>query len=351
MGIGRTIGCSNLFAASLSDSPAEAFMKRIPIFVHLLLSALPLVMADERPPSTALERGILLFEAEKYDAARGVLEEVASGAGADGRASFYIGRAYFEENKWKDAASWLEKAVEKAPGTADYHLWLGRAYSRWAQDSSWLRKLSLAGDIRASLEKAVELAPDNLEAREDLMTFYVVAPGVAGGDLEKARAQAEKIKSMDVSLGHLAYGQIHESEEDFAKARVEYQAAIKAAPEEERPYYKLGYLLQRTEDWEGAFQTFTALAEKKPDDINALYQVGRTGALSGQHLDEAAAALEEVVLRQSEGRHRSPAWTHYRLGQVYQHMGKTEKAKITFQAALDLDPKHKEAKKALRALK
>jgi tetratricopeptide (TPR) repeat protein len=320
-------------------------------WILLLLSVMPLATADAGAPSTALERGIRLFEAGKYDAARGVLEEVVSIDGADGTASFYVGRAYFEETKWKDSAKWFEKAVEKAPGTADYHLWLGRAYSRWAQDSSWLRKLSLAGNIRSSLAKAVELAPDNLDARYDLMTFYVVAPAVAGGDLEKARAQAGEIKSRDVVRGHLAYGQIHESEEDFEKALTEYEAAIKAAPEEARPYHSLGLLQQRTEDWAGAVRTFTALAEKKPDDMRAVYQIGRTGALSGRHLDEAAAALEVYVQHEPGEDYPSLAWAHYRLGQVYQHMGKTDKAKARFETALNLDPDHKEAKKALKALK
>jgi tetratricopeptide (TPR) repeat protein len=325
-------------------------MNRILLVVALLLSVMPLATADEGTPSTALERGIRLFEAEKYDAARGVLEEVASGAGGDGMASYYVGRAYFEESRWKDSAKWFEKAVEKAPGTADYHLWLGRAYSRWAQDSSWLRQLSLAGDIRTSLQKAVDLAPDNLEAREDLMTFYVVAPGVAGGDLEKAGAQAGEIKSRDAVRGHLAYGRIHESQEDFEKARADYEAAIKAAPEDERPYYNLGFLLQRTEDWAGAHRAFTALAEKKPDDMRAVYQIGRTGALSGQHLDEAAAALEKYVQHEPGENNPSLAWAHYRLGQVYRHMAKTDKAKATFETALNLDPDHEDAKKALKAL-
>jgi tetratricopeptide (TPR) repeat protein len=323
----------------------------VPLIATLLLSAMPLVTAEEGAPSTALDRGIRLFETGKYDAARGVLEEVASGADADGRASFYVGRACFEESRWKDAARWFEKAVQKAPGTADYHLWLGRAYSRWAQDSSWIRKLSLAGDIRASFDKAVELAPDNLEAREDLMTFYVVAPAVAGGDLEKARAQAEEIKSRDIVRGHLAHGRISESQEDFEKARADYEAGIRAAPEDERLYYRLGYLLQRVEDWEGALRTFTALAERKPDEMRAVYQIGRTGALSGRHLDEAAAALERYAQHEPGEDSPSLAWAHYRLGQVYLHMGRTDKAKAALETVLKLDPGHEEAKKALKALK
>jgi tetratricopeptide (TPR) repeat protein len=80
-------------------------------------------------------------------------------------------------------------------------------------------------------------------------------------------------------------------------------------------------------------------------------QHSRTGALSGQHLDEAAAALEDLVQRESGKSYPSLAWAHYRLGQVYQHMGKADKAKARFETAFNLDPGHKEAKKALKAFK
>lgn len=306
----------------------------------------------EGPASTAVDRGIRLYEAQKLDAAIDILRQAASQGSSDGRAHYYTGRAYFDKGQYKESAGWFEQAVERVPGNAEYHLWLGRAYGSWARESNMFRKMSLAGDIKREFVKAVELDPENLDARGDLISFYLEAPGVAGGDKEKALEQAKEIKSRDPIQGHFALGRVYESKEEPEKAANEFRSAIKLDPKDDRAYFRLAYLQQRGEDFDGAHETFMALAKAMPDDLSAQYQIGRNAAMSGKHLEEAAASLRRYLEEHQPGDDGpSNAWAHCRLGQVYGHMGKREQARAEFDEALKLDPDHKEAKKALKDLK
>ena len=84
--------------------------------------------------------------------------------------------------------------------------------------------------------------------------------------------------------------------------------------------------------------------------IGALFQIGKTGALSGQRLERAEEALAEY-LKATPGREDPPlAAAHWRLGMVYEKKSDRERAKSEYQSALRLDPKYKPAQDALKKL-
>ena len=51
------------------------------------------------------------------------------------------------------------------------------------------------------MEKAIQLDPDNLDAREGLFQYYTQAPFFVGGSASKAAAQLEEIRRRDVDRG------------------------------------------------------------------------------------------------------------------------------------------------------
>jgi hypothetical protein len=69
-----------------------------------------------------------------------------------------------------------------------------------AQQVNRLKALTMAGDIRGAYEKAVQLEPGNRTARFALFNFYFVAPGIAGGGLDKARVFAEQTQAVDLRV-------------------------------------------------------------------------------------------------------------------------------------------------------
>jgi Flp pilus assembly protein TadD len=96
---------------------------------------------------------------------------------------------------------------------------------------------------------------------------------------------------------------------------------------------------------------FEEILAEKPDELSALYAYGRTGAVSGQRLDRAEAALKQYLAAPPRENTPSAAAAHWRLGMIYEKSGRKEQARQEYQQSLALDPKFDEAKKSLAKLR
>ena len=158
-------------------------MRLIPRLAILLLLALPL--AGQGAPEA-----VALYEQGKAAEAEASFQKLAKRNPKNAQAQFYLGRLAFDRGNSDSAADYLEKAIALDPRNSEYHLWLGRVVGMQAQNANLLSKASLAKQTKAEFEKAVELDPNNLEARSNLIDYYVMAPGFMGGSIEKAQQQA-----------------------------------------------------------------------------------------------------------------------------------------------------------------
>lgn len=89
----------------------------------------------------------------------------------------------------------------------------------------------------------------------------------------------------------------------------------------------------------------------RPGDLGALYQLGRSAALSGTQLERGEAALRAYLERPRRPELPSHVGAHWRLGQILLARGDREGARREFEEALRLDPKNVDARKALEGLK
>ena len=62
----------------------------------------------------------------------------------------------------------------------------------------------MVGDVRREFEQAVALDPNYVEARSDLLEFYLGAPRSFGGGIDKAEVQADAIAKLDPAMGQRA---------------------------------------------------------------------------------------------------------------------------------------------------
>jgi len=307
--------------------------------------------ADGASPGVAdIGEAVRLFETGKFDEAKTILTAIESKDPGSAGAAFYLGRIATHQKHLDQAVHWLEKAVELEPSSSAHHMWLGDAYASKAQHAGVFAKPFLARSIKKELEKAVELDASNLDARQGLIQFYVIAPGILGGSAQKAEEQAAEITKLDAVRGHQLYAWIYTQEKDFAKAEREYIAAVKADPQKKDPRYALGYFYQGQSKYDEALAVFEELVKLDSSDSPAYYQIGRTGVLSGKNLDRAEECFRTYLEKAAKDANPSPAWAHYRLGMLYQKNGSEDLAKREYEAALALQPDHKEAKKALGKL-
>ena len=147
--------------------------------------------------------GVTLFERGQFAAAQQFFEEFVNEYPTNAAGSYYLGRLAFERQRYDQAISWLERAVQLDSRNSDYHHWLGRAYGRQAQQEGGTG-LFIARKVKTHLERAVELNPDNIAARFDLIEYYLQAPRFLGGDPAKATAQAAEIAKRDAAAGREA---------------------------------------------------------------------------------------------------------------------------------------------------
>jgi tetratricopeptide (TPR) repeat protein len=319
--------------------------------IFLILFAIVLHLSPGAETNQELEKGIQLYQEGKYSEAKHFFETLTKNSPENDIAAFYLGKIFLIQGDHDKSIDWLKKAVKLNEKSSEYHLWLGQAYGTKAQNSSAFKQPFIAKKVKNEFEKAVELDSANLGARFGLMQYYLMAPGIMGGSKDKAKEQAEEIKKLDPLMGHQAFGLVYETEKDYDKAEKEYLAAVEQRPDSLDSYYALGYFYGRIEKYDKASETFEKIVVKDPEEMNAYYQIGRMGAFSGQNLDRAEECFKKYLKTEPGENSPSLAWAHYRLGMVYEHKKETELAKKEYQTALELDPDHKEAKKALKNLK
>ena len=139
-------------------------------------------------------------------------------------------RARVVQGKPESAVLAGEKAVSLAPNSATAQFWLGNAYGRRIGEVGMMSKMGMAPKLRDAFEKTIALDPDNLDAREALLQFYLQAPAMIGGGKDKALVQAREIGKRDAARGHLARAQIQLVDKDNAGALKSYEAAYAAKP-------------------------------------------------------------------------------------------------------------------------
>lgn len=243
-----------------------------------------------------------------------------------------------------------KRTVKGAPNNAPAHLWLGNAYGLRLSQVGMFSQIAIAPRLRRAYEEAVKLDPDLLEARYRLVEFYVQAPKVMGGGIDKAKSQVDEIAGRDPAMGHAARGKVLLAEKQVDSALAEFAAARAAKPDVARYRLEIGLALQRSKRWQDAFDAFQAWTRDDPDSPSAWYQLGRTVALSGLNADAGVAAIEHYLSMPLKL--DSPGVQHawFRLGQIHALAGRKDEARTAFGKALAIDPKHREAKAALAKL-
>jgi hypothetical protein len=127
---------------------------------------------------------------------------------------------------------WLaEKAVRLAPNVARYHRQLAEVQGVMAQHAGVLQQLLLARRFRKEIDTTLELDPKDVQASRDLLEFYLLAPGLAGGDPAKADSMARRIGMIDAAEGFLARARIASFHQDYRQTEAMLKLASGVRPQ------------------------------------------------------------------------------------------------------------------------
>ncbi len=287
-----------------------------------------------------------MLAAGRIDDAIAVLNSRLFTAPSDAGSANLLCRAYYALGDWDRAESSCRKAATIDPDNSRFHLWLGRVYGEKADRVNFLSAVGLAGKVRGEFERAVQLDPQDLDARLDLAEFYLSAPGIVGGGDQKARQQAQAVGALNPAREHWVYARIAERKDDPATAEREYHQYIDLSHREAEAWLNLALFLRRQKRFDEMEQAIVKLSQAtmtKPDVLveaaQMLYGAGRNYPL----------AIEMVRRYLTSGPvEAAPAFkAHYLLGTLLEKQGDKNGAAREYRASLALVHDFSSARKAL----
>ncbi|MBA4072984.1 MAG: hypothetical protein C0497_14290 [Gemmatimonas sp.] len=317
-------------------------------FLMLLAIAAPLAAQ----PSD-LAPGIAHYNARRWAEAHAFFANVTRAQPQNAEAVVWYGKVLLAQDKAGDAEDWFEKATKLAPRSSEAHLWLGRAIGVQAQRANVVRQPFMARRIKAAVDRAIELDPDNIDAREMRWQFYVMAPGVMGGGADKARGEAAEILRRNPYRGQLIAVNAAGRAKDTVAVERTLKALVSEYPDSLTPLGSYAsWLADRGRPAE-AFALVDAFQRRRPADPAALYQIGRTAAITGQQLDRGEQALRRYLATTPSPAPNMPSLSnaHFRLGSIAERRGDKAAARAEYEQALKLDARNSLARRALAALK
>lgn len=256
-------------------------MKKIILFVILFLNVQVYTQSDT---GKTLEVGINLFDQGNYAAAKHKFESVLDKNNRKAEAHYYLSKCLFNLGDLDDAIEHGEVAVELDDKNADYHFNLGVLYAEDASDASIFRAPFIAGNIKEQFRRTIELNPDHLEGRIGLTQFYIQAPSISGGDLDKALEQANIVLTMDEMQGRFLLSQIYINKEDVKNAEVQFKKLEEKFGNDPEYYYvynSYGYFLLGQGKVDKAIEKFKKQVSLAPEEANPYDSLGEAYRVKG----------------------------------------------------------------------
>nr|MEE4268467.1 tetratricopeptide repeat protein [Candidatus Krumholzibacteria bacterium] len=299
-----------------------------------ILSLLTILFLCTISPAQALDFNDIeaKWQSGWYEEVGALVADAAAQKNADHRALYFKARALLFTRHLEEAQDWAEKAAKAAPDSATYWAQLGAAKAFRIQEKP-MRGITLGRSCKKDFEKAVKLDPTNLESLWALMRFNMHAPGIVGGNKDKAWEMADKIMALNPAQGHQALAQLHvHLDEDPVKAQADNRAAAAADPTNAKICFDIGQSLLNRGLRDEALEFYHLGAEREKNTAEGLVKLA--GAyMRIQDLDRA-----EDYLRQAQATAPEELSATLWLGEILRYRGHAEEAIAHFRAILNEHP-------------
>jgi tetratricopeptide (TPR) repeat protein len=245
-------------------------------------------------------------------------------------------RIYLQEQRWNEAVKSCETAVKLAPGDSNFHLWLARAMGEKADRVSFFTAFKMAKQIHQEFETAARLDPHSAPALSDLGEFYVDAPAIVGGGMDKAAGIAQQLDSFAPDRAHYIRARMAEDQKDYARAEDEYKAAIAANPEPADAWMDLASFYRHRQRWSDMIDAVHTGAAADTQRGVALADGASVLIRAGRDLPFARQLLEEYLASPNKSEDAPAFQTHVQLGKLLERLGNPQGAQQEFAAAQEL---------------
>lgn len=254
--------------------------------VFLLLAVTSMACARD------LEQARKLYNRTDYEGALAALEALPQ---KNAEVYGLMGRSLYMKGEFKKASEAYEKALAAEPSSSTYAHWLGKAYGKRAETASPFTAPGYASKTRQNFEKAVALDPKNIEAMNDLMEYYLQAPGFLGGGFGKAVSLAEKIAAADKIEGYYAQARLAEKRKEYGAAGEQLRRAAEMAPMQLGRVVDLAKFLAKQGKYQESEQAFRKAEKIDPNSPKLLFARAETYVRSRRNLETARTLLKKYL--------------------------------------------------------
>jgi len=222
--------------------------------------------------TVAYEYGLVLLKEKKYDEALNLFKTVQQKDPKNKSVDFLIGRLYYAASRYGPASEQFEKAVEKRPDHFLSWLLLGKSYLEFSK----AEKTNYYSKADAALRKAVQLRPDNADAKKTLADVIFTeariyyqkgvadSTGNAHAFYDSSIAYAHEALKSDTTISGV-YGQIARdwSKQGNLDSTIAYsKLQLMQTPDDESEFARLINALQRKKDNPGVAEVLGAAFAK-----------------------------------------------------------------------------------------
>ena len=256
-------------------------------------------------------------------------------------------RVFYAQDQADPAIPECEAAVAQDPNDSDNQLWLGRAYGLKAAHANPLSAFALARKVRASFERASQATPVNLEAAISLGQFYVAAPAIVGGGLDKARRLAATLQTQAPAQAYHLLALVAESVKDPQTAEVEYKSAIAEFTSADA-YMDLALFYQTHNRPDQALAAIRSGIAADRSHGPALVDAASILLEAHRAPDLAERALRDYLASPNQSDTAPTFKVHLQLGKLLAQHGDLAGARNEYAAALSLAPNFPPARDAMK---
>ena len=267
----------------------------------------------------------------------------------DGRAHLLLCRAFYAEELADAAVPECEAALGTLSNDSKAQDWMGRVYGLKANNAGPITGYKLATRVKTAFETAVQLDPRNGDAVNDLSEYYIAAPSLVGGGVDKAVALADRVEAQLPQQAHRIRALAAEKRHDYDAAEQEFKAAVGQGGHPDA-WTDLGNFYSRRGRKEETVDALRHAIEADRAQGPALVDVA--SILSDMHLEtELAAQVLRDYLASNAKSDGAPAFKAYvLLGSLLQGGGDKQGAQMQYQHALALARDYPPAKRAIQHL-
>lgn len=305
-------------------------IKRLFLGAVLFNSVFYTAQAAQVDVDTALKAGKLAVAIESYQA-------LSTTETSDVFGQLLWARILLAQDKTEHAYNLLESLVEKESENADIQFYFGQSAMVMAQKASIFSKMGYAKDGRKAWKKALALNPEHQATIQGLIGFHRFAPGIAGGDIEKALDYAKRLQKLDGPVGTASLVGVYQSMDKEELALKTLNQGIKDFPTNSRLLFIRAMKYVSDEDWKLAHQDLVdalTLAKSDMEKSDVLYQLGKVAVKSGEYTKQAIKYLHQLMTIKG---HQYSEWGNLRLAQLYVADGDLLQAKSTLKRINDND--------------